>query len=501
MDTNNRNEQLDERLKDVDQADLEAFIQKRLDEEQNKNETASATLRLESLGILGNLLIIFVLGLFIVSPLIQLIVRVVTDNSDKILLVSSLTVKRYQWTIRNINRLARFTAVLTYLWIILYAVSKRIESRRHGVAVKKSELTVGERISKCVPFIVFVMFVVSIIAVTRIRGANEYDLTGHPYMYESIFSYITYPLVYFFCGMMLFDERLRKFLLYVLLFSGLPLNILALVDKWVTPVKYYTSTGVSPCAVFHNSNHYGYYLAITVITGALMFVYEKKLWLRIVSTVSAVIANIVMIMNNTLGAYLATLFIFILFIIYCFAFVKENKKESLIILCVFILITVVMRFFYSSLMSSFLTLFGDINMIIEDPLEADSAGSSRWRLWKGTVEHMGESPFLGFGVEGLLNTYGVGTPHNEFLQYAEFFGIQTSLLYIIACSMILLRVFFSHKTLDKTSMICFFVSLGYLASSFFGVAIYYTTPFIYIFLGLTYAEYFKKGKPKAAKTE
>ena len=261
----------------------------------------------------------------------------------------------------------------------------------------------------------------------------------------------------------------------------------------MTKILLFNGAGV--CAVFHNSNHYGYYLAITIITAALMSVYEKTLWLRIFSAVCGIIATMVLIMNNTLGAYLAVLFVFILFIIYCFCIAKENRKQSLIVMGVYLLVTFVMSFRYATIMSSFVTLFGDINMIIEDPLEADSAGSSRWKLWKGTVEHMDESPFLGFGVEGLLNTYGVGTPHNEFLQYAEFFGIQTSLLYIIACAVILLRVLFNSKRMDKTTMISFFVCIGYLASSFFGVAIYYTTPFIYIFLGLTYAEYLYK-KPE-----
>lgn len=49
-------------------------------------------------------------------------------------------------------------------------------------------------------------------------------------------------------------------------------------------------------------------------------------------------------------------------------------------------------------------------------------------------------------------------------------------------------------------MICFFVSIGYLASSFFGVTIFYTTPFFYIFLGLTYAEYLKNGRLAAQES-
>lgn len=480
----NQNENLN-----IDQQALDAYVQKRLREEAEKRGSP-AEIRIESLRVFGNLLIIFVLGLFIVSPFAQMILRAINGLENEPLMVTSGYVRYYQWTIQNTHYVARFTAALVLGWLILYTVVRKRAGKSAETQSKKALL------GKLVPVFVFLLFALSIALVTIIRGPNEYDLTGHPYMFESIYSYISYPLVFFFCGMMLPREKHRKLLLYALLFTSLPVNILALVNEWVTPILLFNGAGV--CAVFHNSNHYGYYLDITIITAALMYVYEKTRWLKIFSAVCGIVATMVLIPNNTLGAYLAVLFVFILFIIYCFFIAKENQKQALIIMGAYILITIIMRFFYSSLMSSFLTLFSDINMIVEDPLEADSAGSGRLRLWRGTVEHMGESPWLGFGVEGLLNTYGVGTPHNEFLQYAEFFGIQTSLLYIIACAVILLRVLFNHKSLDRTTMICFFVCIGYLASSFFGVAIYYTTPFIYIFLGLTYAEYLYK-KPKTEK--
>ncbi len=431
------------------------------------------------------MLILFVLGLFLVSPFLQMILRAINGLDNQPLVVTSGYVQYYQRTIQNIHILARFTAILVLCWLIIY----RIMCKRSG-KTRTKDFQWNEFLVKLLPMFLFLLFALSIALVTIIRGPNEYDLTGHPYMFESVYSYISYPLVFFFCGMMLFQEKHRKILLYALLFTSLPINILALINEWGTRILLFSDADVcGVCAVFHNSNHYGYYLAITIITAALMSVYERITWLKVFSAVCGGIATIVLIINNTLGAYLAVLFVFVLFILYSFLLAKENKKQSLIVMGGYLFITVVMSFRYATILSSFVTLFGDLGLIISDPLEADSAGSSRWMLWKGTVQHIPESPFLGFGVEGLLNPYGVGTPHNEFLQYAVFFGIQTSLLYIIACLVILYRVFKNCQKLDRTTMICFFVCIGYLASSFFGVAIYYTTPLIYIFLGMTYAEY------------
>lgn len=481
-------------LTDIDQQALDAYVQKKLKEEAEKRGSQTE-IRIESLRVIGNLLIMFVLGLFIVSPFLQMLLRAIKGLDDQPLMVTSGYVRYYQWTVTIIHHIARFTAVIVLIWLILYSIVRKRAGK--GDADRQSKKAM---IGKLLPMFVFILFVISIILVTVIRGPNEYDLTGHPYMYESIYSYISYPLVFFFCGMMLKQEKHRKLLLYALLFTSLPINILALVDKWIVRIKLFNGGGL--CAVFHNANHYGYYLAITIITAALLFVYEKTMWLKIFSTVCATVATIVLVINNTLGAYLAVLFVLILFVIYSFVIAKQHKLLSVILLLAFLLITVIMSFFQNTILSSIFGMFSDIGNIIEDPIETQnnnhSSGIARWKLWTGTVKYLKDSPFLGFGVEGLLNTHRIGTPHNEFLQYAEFFGIQTSLLYITACALVLIRVLKNCKKLDKTTMICFFVCIGYLASSFFGVAIYYTTPYIYIFLGLTYAQYLNN---KTEKTE
>ena len=64
---------------------------------------------------------------------------------------------------------------------------------------------------------------------------------------------------------------------------------------------------------------------------------------------------------------------------------------------------------------------------------AGSAGSGRWRIWRGTVSLIGQRPLLGWGMEAIyvhdLTSITVSTrPHNEYLQYALFHGIPAALL-------------------------------------------------------------------------
>lgn len=351
---------------------------------------------------------------------------------------------------------------------------------------------------RMLPQILFALFALWIVLATVIRGHNEYDLTGHPYMYESIYSYICYALVYFFCGTVLFRSSHKRILLYALIFTALPINVLALVNEWFTAIRYFNGRKV--CAVFHNSNHYGYYLVMVIIASAILFVYEKKLIWRAVDAVSAIIGTMVLVINNTFGAFLSVLIVLISFAVYAFLKDRTYFKRALLVLGGYLLVIFVMSFWYSTIFSSITTFSKDLMNIAADPLEADNAGSHRWALWKGTVKHLPESPFTGFGVEGLLNTYYIGTPHNELLQYAEFFGIPAALLYLSAVVFVIASVMKHSRKLSKMTLVCFCVSVGYFASSMFGCAIYYTTPFFYIFLGLTYAELFR-GKPAAPPEE
>lgn len=567
----------------------------------------------KAIGILSVVLVFFVLGIFVVSPFLQLIYRMLDEafNENHVFGVNpssdtQVYVYLYQRMILHIHILVQMTAAFLYIYWLYRIISERKQLKGH---MKQNML-------KLLPLLIFVFFDIGIALVTIIRGPNEYDLTGHPYMYESIFSYMLYPITYFFCGMMVYKKTFKDIILYALIITAAPLNILALVWKWGGSFKYYSGSGMT--AVFHNSNHYGYYLMLVILASALLFVFECRVWLKVLELMSFILASMVLMINNTLGAFLAvslSLFFLLIYRIVCenkaekeaksvaeltnhmmrekgtvgggIEGYKENegntitgessvtgdgtaiegnivirdgdvatgektatgertaigiesgnteskkgnteskkgnaesKKENaeskkgnpesnrriavaeyfkkafapgswrsvLFIMLLFVLITLIMNIFYKTIIDSLWRMFFDMGDIVRDPMEADYAGSKRWKLWKGTVTHLKEQPLVGFGVEGLLNTYGVGTPHNEFLQYAEFFGIPVAICYIAACATVLVRVMKNHKVMSTTTMICFFMTIGYLISSFFGVAIYYTTPFLYIFLGLTYAEY------------
>ena len=133
---------------------------------------------------------------------------------------------------------------------------------------------------------------------------------------------------------------------------------------------------------------------------------------------------------------------------------------------------------------------------LKNPEEADSAGSSRWVLWKATMKYISEKPLLGWGVEGISQRLkveaGAERTHNEYLQYAAFFGIPNVICYITGCALVFLRAVRRWNDIEPGTKVCVCGALAYFISAAFGVSMYYTAPLFFVYLGLGYASPNKK---------
>jgi hypothetical protein len=64
-------------------------------------------------------------------------------------------------------------------------------------------------------------------------------------------------------------------------------------------------------------------------------------------------------------------------------------------------------------------------------------------------------------------------------------GIPAALFYIIAIASYFLLLLKNRRKLNAAAFGCYGITFSYLVSSMFGVSIFYTTPFYFMFLGLT----------------
>ncbi len=137
--------------------------------------------------------------------------------------------------------------------------------------------------------------------------------------------------------------------------------------------------GENNSSVFHNSNHYGYYLSICVMVAAVMALKAKKTWQTVLYYASYCIMLTMAILNNTFGCYLGIGASLLLMIVYALIPKKDSKEEeipnnsygkelivTLILVCTFALLsmTVVNDQGENIVKNNFATIASDISLFL-----------------------------------------------------------------------------------------------------------------------------------------
>lgn len=370
------------------------------------------------------------------------------------------------------------------LAIVLY-VAKNI--RENGKPTFKSFVKAN------VPLVFFAVLILLMIISTCVNGFDDKALLGDIYIHESIFNFISYFALYFPLASIVSNKRLRETLLYSFIVSSLPVGIFGFIDYVFVPLKAF-DLGAGLSGVFHNSNHYGYYLAMVMTVSAALFVKEKRIPFKILCAASFIINNIVMIENNSFGSYIACFAALVFICVIVSLNEKRFNKLTLVMPALFIATTLAMGFITDSVIMNFIILKGDLFNIANGSENAGSAGTNRWGLWMFALDIIKENPIFGYGIEGqkrraeelnIAAQCGTST-HNEFLQYAVFFGIPAALTYISGVFSVFLNGLKNRLQLDNYAVAAFAGAFAYLVSSAVGVSIYYTTPYLFILLGLAF---------------
>lgn len=340
-----------------------------------------------------------------------------------------------------------------------------------------------------IPMVFFLFVILMMIVSTLINGFTSFAIFGDAYRHENLFTFIAYFSVYFLSAAIITNQKLKAALLYTFIAASLPVGIFTLIDSTVVSLKAFDQcTGVS--SVFHQFNHYGYYLLMVILVSAALFAKEKNTALKILCLSSFVLNNILLIINDTFGCYLAC---FVALIFNCVVISVTEKKVSIqpiILLTAFVIITLIMNIWYDTIFSNIIVFIKDIGNVIEKPDSSDHAGTGRWTLWTHTMDYITEKPLFGFGVEGInerLNTetHGINNrPHNEFLQYAAFFGIPAAVAYFCGALSVFINGLKNRFKLDRFTVAALVGAFAYLVSSVFGNTMYYTAPYLFILLGM-----------------
>jgi O-antigen ligase len=313
------------------------------------------------------------------------------------------------------------------------------------------------------------------------------SLRGSFYRKDGLISYIAYAGI-FACGYLMDSISSIKKILMMIVLSSTFMSVLMLIniDKLNLLLNFHPNS-----AVFYNTNHFGYYLCIAVMSAAALFLIEEvntKNSLYYLICFAVLVAALVK--NNSFGPYIGVL-VGILFLgVISFIFFKEQLTRIITVIVVFIVVCFVINIDNGFLGNELIKLSKDVQSIVNNTVTADKAGSGRWILWTEGVKYIFEKPLLGYGPENLGARYmleGIehDRPHNEFIQIAASLGIPALLFYIGALFRHFSIVVLNRNNLNITIITLNSIIFAYLISSMFGNTMFYTSPFYFMLLGMT----------------
>ncbi len=319
---------------------------------------------------------------------------------------------------------------------------------------------------------------------------------GDIYRKEGYLMYINYA-GFFFSAMLLENKKLRKILLNTFIITSIflmSINRICLDGKRYQNIFENTEIATS---VFYNSNHYGYYLMLSLTCALGLFMTEKNKVLKVFYLVTYALIGYALIYNDTFGCYLAVLTILTLYGIY--AVVKKiDRKEIFIAIAIFAVLSGITFKDDQNLAYKNISRFGEdikivfcksANIKIENIDEKfDQTGSSRMKLWKYGIEFISKKPIIGYGPDNLEHLYltkGIDQdrPHNLIIYLSCVSGIPGMLIYVTAVGIIVIEGIKKLYQNDLRVKLYLIVIITYLTSAMFGNSMFYTSPYFFIFLG------------------
>lgn len=321
---------------------------------------------------------------------------------------------------------------------------------------------------------------------------------GNSYRKEGYFMYINYA-GFFFCAFMLENKKLRKALLNTFLITSvflMSINRICLNGQRFTNIFENTEIDKS---VFHQFNHYGYYLMMSLICAVGLFIKEKNKMLKVLYLFFYILIGYALIYNDTFGCYLATAVFLIMYGIYALI-KKTDRKEIFIAIAIFVLLSGIT--FKNDVNLSYKNLsgfFNDIKTIVckvmnieiegeEIEEKFEKAGTHRMKLWKLGIQFALERPIFGYGPDNLKTWYLMrevdqDRPHNLIIYLSCVSGFPGMIIYVTAVGIIVIKGIKRLFNNNKQGTIYLIIVITYLISSMFGNSMYYTSPYFFIFLG------------------
>lgn len=333
--------------------------------------------------------------------------------------------------------------------------------------------------------VLFMLFALWIALSTLVNGITRDAVFGVPYRYVGVLDLYVFMGAYMFCSRRMQGERSRdSVLLCYMLVADLVAAVFLLDLRFGFIAAFHGKR--EPAGMFFHGNHYGYFLAVAVMISAGCFLLEKRKKRVLRGACSLALNLLAMAVNRTIGSLLAVGIAMLILIVSEELRSKGKARKPWVLTALFAGIVAMGFILLPSFRRDIAELAGEFAVIVSGTNDI-YAGNGRWGIWQYTIRFIAGRPLLGYGCEGIsgvLREYTLtGSPHNEVLTYAVFFGIPAAIIYVLGCAAAVIRGIKSSSE-DPSARIAAFAAMGYFVSSIFGLAMFYTTPFFFALLGM-----------------
>lgn len=401
----------------------------------------------------------------------------------------------------------KYMGIFSLIYVLIYVIGKIV--LKSATQLKKTNLILEWfKNLKSIPWNMALLCMLLWACFCTIFSKDlKTSIWGNDYHYEGIVTYFYYAAV-FVMAQITKKKQYRIFLMR--LFSIVATMVCIIVVLQDFDLFGLTQVFNEPmAAVFFHFNHLGYYLSISLLCVAGLWVLDDSPWWRVFYFISLYIHFWGILVNSTLGSYLGICvgIIAVTILIRNWSKEKTNQKQitqNLLWLWVLFLGTMFMSYLDwipsssgENMRTNLERMYYDFYNIFFDSDAAvyggyDGAGHGRLLYWITGVKMLLKSPIIGYGPEMyhevLIEDIAIQRVDLEILQYGVFFGFPGMLLYLYSLfSLAGYRIKHLVKQSPET-LIAAGCIISYMGSSCFGNTMFYTVPYFWMVLGMVASE-------------
>jgi len=428
--------------------------------------------------VLGNkpfeVIAIILLLIWIIMPLISTVNQIeIAFNENYDMARAFVITSDYQHNIQSLG-------LITLEFAVVYLLGRIILNK--GQLLKKIK-------SEPWHYFLLAMLLWSCIC-TMLSDDSHTSFFGTGYRFEGLQTYFYYAAVYV-CALVVANGKWRKHLLGLFSFVGNVVAILVVMQDY--GIGFWKDVFAGQlAAMFFHFNHTGYFMNMTIVCTMGMYLFSESRKWRIWYLLSMLIQVFGLLVNSTFGAFLGSCCALVMLLVFFVRFYKKPALRMLAPVLVIIALSIASYFGYipnsrgEDMRYNAQMVSGGAEDVVTDADDAWLAGHGRIRLWTLGLQMIPKRPIFGYGPEQLDSELAqfmwLDRPDNEFIQYAIFLGVPGLTFYLIALIWLFLHQWIRLKELDVTTVVAAGCVIAYLVSALFGNSMFYTTPYLFMFL-------------------